>query len=1035
MAADRAGTMAADRAGTMAADRAASQKAPTDQVPNGQSQADLAALAQFEAQFADQFGGPAAGPAGASHANATLMLATAMLRQQDPGACELFASVARNHDVREAWLGLAIARHLNNEAELAGHALGRALSRHAVTLVPPLADDIAAALRAPGWCAVSGAGVLTVRLTKSLRRSVRLRASLDGEELPLSGRADGSRFTARLPATWRRSREIRVVAGEAALLGSPIMLARIARIEGFANSSNGDLHGWAWCPNDPDHDPVLSIVPSDGSPSITVVADDLGGEVDTRSALGRPRQFRVPANVLRNCNGPVGICGADGRNLTGSPLDPSAERRAAAGTARIFASLFPAPGQPGRAVGQELSFLAVPAHVMGGPVEGGFKRRAVDVVVPVHGGLEQTLACLASVLADLPRWAQVIVVDDASPDPRVVREIGELAAHHRITLLAQPVNQGFPRTANVGMRHDATRDVVLLNSDTLVPPGWLTSLREAAYSAPDIGSATPLSNAASILSYPSVEHDNAMPDLAETIQLDALAHLANAGCVVDVPTAVGFCAYVKRDCLNATGLLRDDIFAQGYGEENDFCIRARHLGWRHVAVPSVFVAHVGGHSFGAAKHHLMTRNMTMLNQLHPGYDSLIQEFQNTDPLAEPRRRLDLERWKTFRTRARSVLLVTHGRGGGVRRHVAERAAALRAQGLRPIVLWPVASRQGGGRDCVLGNGPEGGTPNLRFALPAELDLLVRILKADRPVRAEVHHMVGHDHQVMELFRRLDIPYDVVVHDYSWLCPRINLVGPDHRYCGEPDLAGCEACVADAGTTNDEATSPAALRARSAAELAGASNVVVPSTDVAARITRYFPDARPKVVNWEDDGLLPPAAPAALGADGVRRICVVGAIGIEKGYDVLLACARDVAARKLALRFHLVGHSCDDARLLATGCVQITGEYEEHEAVALIRQQRAQMAWLPSLWPETWCYTLTQAWQAGLNVLAFDIGTPAARIRRSGRGWLIPLGLAPRALNNRMAAPPHVDAGDGGAARSAPQVAVSRGDRARLLVPG
>ena len=104
-----------------------------------------------------------------------------------------------------------------------------------------------------------------------------------------------------------------------------------------------------------------------------------------------------------------------------------------------------------------------------------------------------------------------------------------------------------------------------------------------------------------------------------------------------------------------------------------------------------------------------------------------------------------------------------------------------------------------------------------------------------------------------------------------------------------------------------------------------------------------------------------------------------------------------------LRFHLVGHSCDDANLAATGRVHITGRYNGHEAVTLIQQQQAQLAWLPSLWPETWCYTLTQAWNAGLNVMAFNIGTPSERIRRTGRGWLYPLGVRPQDLNNWMLA--------------------------------
>ena len=80
----------------------------------------------------------------------------------------------------------------------------------------------------------------------------------------------------------------------------------------------------------------------------------------------------------------------------------------------------------------------------------------------------------------------------------------------------------------------------------------------------------------------------------------------NGGEAIDVPVGVGFCMYIRRDCLDDVGLFRADLFAQGYGEENDFCLRARHLGWRHVAATGVFVAHIGGQSFGAAARHLLS---------------------------------------------------------------------------------------------------------------------------------------------------------------------------------------------------------------------------------------------------------------------------------------------------------------------------------------------------------------------------------------------------------------------------------------------
>ena len=75
---------------------------------------------------------------------------------------------------------------------------------------------------------------------------------------------------------------------------------------------------------------------------------------------------------------------------------------------------------------------------------------------------------------------------------------------------------------------------------------------------------------------------------------------------------------------------------------------------------------------------------------------------------------------------------------------------------------------------------------------------------------------------------------------------------------------------------------------------------------------------------------------------------------------------------------------------------ITGDYDEAEAVELIRAQHAELGFLPALWPETWSYTLSQIWQAGLDVVAFDIGAPAERIRATRRGSLLPLGLPPAA---------------------------------------
>ena len=118
---------------------------------------------------------------------------------------------------------------------------------------------------------------------------------------------------------------------------------------------------------------------------------------------------------------------------------------------------------------------------------------------------------------------------------------------------------------------------------------------------------------------------------------------------------------------------------------------------------------------------------------------------------------------------------------------------------------------------------------------------------------------------------------------------------------------------------------------------------------------------------------------------------------------MLACARDAAQRRLPLEFVIVGRTPDDRRLMETGRVFVTGAYREGEGEALIRRQGAHLAWLPSIWPETWCFTLGVAWRAGLKAAVFDIGAQAERVRASGLGWIFPLGLPIAAINNALLA--------------------------------
>jgi GT2 family glycosyltransferase len=623
-------------------------------------------------------------------------------------------------------------------------------------------------------------------------------------------------------------------------------------------------------------------------------------------------------------------------------------------------------------------------------------RAPVDIIIPVYRDREATLACIRSVLDTVGDAAAVVVVDDATDDAALAGALDALAAAGRITLLRHADNRGFVAAVNRGMALNPLHDAVLLNADTRVYADWLTRLRDAAYSDPHVGTVTPWSNSGSIASYPDVQESRIDP--VEGQALHALAAATHSQVRVPIPVGVGFCLYVRRDCLTDVGVLDAGVFGKGYGEETDFCVRAGRRGWSHLLAADVFVYHAGALSFGGRREALLERSGRLLNIRHPGYDRHIGEFLAADPLRLLRRRLDERRLLAY---AGSVtLLVTHALSGGVDQFVIERSRQLRAQGVLPLVLKPAAP--GDSRRCRLSSEALE-LPNLRYDVASDLESLGALLGGLRLAAVEIQHFLHLDARVIEVVRALPVPYDVVVHDYAWLCPRITLIDGSGRYCGEPALAACERCLRREGSNLGETLSVAGLRARSGTWLRGARRVIAPSFDTAARLRRHFPQ-----LTVEEQSHARPPSPATQAAVLTRasprpllRIAVIGAIGVHKGYRVLLDCAQDARARRLPLEFVVVGHTEDDAPLLATGRVFVTGRYTEGEVLHLLRREQPDAIWLPSVWPETWCYALDHALITGLPVAAFDLGAIAERLRAAGRGELMSLALDASCINERL----------------------------------
>lgn len=407
---------------------------------------------------------------------------------------------------------------------------------------------------------------------------------------------------------------------------------------------------------------ILGLLPDiDDAKELSLVLSLLAAQIDAPATVGVVRYQAQSAEVhgwAVNLKSPKSVV-----NLqivsNGQHIDCSAEHPNTLLTQAGFAATHggirirladPAPtlhvhfenGAP--LLGSPLSNL--PVFVPPAPVSKNTNRREpVDILVPVYDGYDETLECLHSVLRSrsLNRTThRLIVLDDATPNPALRKALQDLAASGAIIHVENPANLGFIRNVNRGMAMSPEHDVVWLNADTRVHGDWLDRLRTAAYSAKDIASVTPFTNNGELMSFPVSRVSHPMPSPDQHAQLDELAR-SSAGPAIEIETGCGFCLYIKRSAINVVGYLDEIHLLRGYGEETDWCLRARALGWRHMGAPDVFVAHKGGISFGEEKALRVAHNNAILKRRYPDASARYQSFCLRDPLKPARQALQRAR--------------------------------------------------------------------------------------------------------------------------------------------------------------------------------------------------------------------------------------------------------------------------------------------------------------------------------------------------------------------------------------------------------
>ena len=214
--------------------------------------------------------------------------------------------------------------------------------------------------------------------------------------------------------------------------------------------------------------------------------------------------------------------------------------------------------------------------------------KELDIVIPAYGDVDMTMECIRAVRKNTHYGTYRIIVVNNSPELGSEKYVGR-----DIFLIENQENLGFVKAANQGIATSTAKYVCMLNNDAFVPKGWTRLLRAFNHDY-NCGVVGPLMRRTGDDKSPKtwqekgVIESGAVPDVRMT---DTKLICAEKKCIAF------FCAIINRKLFADIGYL-SEAYGQGYGEDDEFCLRAAEAGWNNYLDMSVTVDHVKKASFG-----------------------------------------------------------------------------------------------------------------------------------------------------------------------------------------------------------------------------------------------------------------------------------------------------------------------------------------------------------------------------------------------------------------------------------------------------
>lgn len=619
------------------------------------------------------------------------------------------------------------------------------------------------------------------------------------------------------------------------------------------------------------------------------------------------------------------------------------------------------------------------------------REQGITIIIPIYNAYEEVSRCISSILDEMKPWYRVLLINDCSTDTRIESLLSTYSVYENVQVINNPTNVGYVKSVNIGIQ-ECTTDVVLLNSDTEVTPKWLEKLTIAAYSDEKVMTVTPLSNAAGMFSAPKVNVNNELPGQSCLKDLARIVEKQSFHTFERVPTGNGFCMYVKRAAFDEIGVFDDETFGRGYCEENDFCMRLRAKGYENIVCDDTYIYHYHTASFQKEKQQILKRNKEILLSRYPHYDFLVASMEKSEKLVDIRARIDqsfVQYEQDGISKSNVLYVIQYANGGSVKTNedLMEYVASHR---------WNVFMLNSDCHTLRLYRFADGILHLLQQWTPSKTwdinnlydtewrNIYYNVLYSCHIDVVHVRHLYKHTFDIIDAAEWMHIPIVLSFHDFYYICPTTNLINEKGKYCDAHCSSHKEKCrisepfIKIAGhlpewVENDWRKSLHDVFRKASAFVTTSEY----SKELYERIyqilkgqIRVFEHGRDFPYPREFYGSVPDE-------NGKVRILIAGNIDYNKGaqYISRLLDADD----KGILEFHCIGNITEELK----SRVKYYGKYMRDDFKDYVVKISPSFVGIFSVWPETYCHIITEAFSCGIPCIVSDIGTLRERGLKGG----------------------------------------------------